>query len=189
MGPVNRQEPAQDSPRDWFLRVQHEVYEAALPLEVPDLVVAYRFSHEMVPDRQERYFAIQRIRSSGLTFPGVLKATVIRPRGTSIQRQAISLRKAHPADSVVEVVSRLSVTRETVDTDRCQAILSQVNRLSGVQVSVPRGDMFMVDSPVHQFRLNIGSLEMAATLAGEGTPLVQWADRTHQLLLGCLPAR
>jgi hypothetical protein len=178
---------SRDAAREWFLEVQEDAYEAAMPMRVPDLLVAFRTSHEMYPDTHERYFAIQYMRfGKGFIVPDALKATVIQPVGASVQTQLINLRMRDRGATLPELVSRLSLRKEITDVDGCSAILDQVKRLSGLRFSIPRRDIVTLDAPLHHVAVNVGNLKMTAAIEGTKDPLVAWGVRTHDLLRDCL---
>jgi hypothetical protein len=174
------------SASEWFLQVQEQALAEAMPLTLPDLVVAYRATQEMSPDAHERYFAIQYGRVQGVIFRDLLTAIVVRPMGRSIQQQLIGLRMQDRAAPLSALVSRLSLRRHTLDTSACKAIATQMNRLSEVRMSMPRSDIITFDATVHRIVVNMIDLKMTATISMNENPLVDWAERTHELLLDCL---
>jgi len=57
-----------------------------------------------------------------------------------------------------------------------------------VRLSMPRRDIITLDAPVHRIAVDFGNLKMTAAIEDGKSPLVQWAARTYELLLGCRPA-
>jgi hypothetical protein len=53
---------------------------------------------------------------------------------------------------------------------------------------MPRRDIITLDAPVHRIAVDFGNLKMTAAIEDGKSPLVQWAARTYELLLGCRPA-
>jgi hypothetical protein len=186
VGPFPQDSKQHDDARGWFLKVQQQAYDMVMPMDVPDLVVVYRGSHESVPATFERYLAIQRIRVLGLTSPNALEATVIMPVARSVQQQSVALREANPSGSLDSLLPKLVLKRQTLDGGICKAIGDQVRRLSDIQLSIPRPDRIILDAPVHRFAIHLGSLKMSAEIEGDTSSVVAWAARTHELLLGCL---
>jgi len=185
VGPFPQDSKQHDDAIGWFLKVQQQAYDKVMPMDVPDLVVAYRGSHEIVANI-ERYFAIQRIRVEGRTFPEFLEATVVIPVGHSVHQQLVALREANPTGSLDSLLPKLVLKRQTLDGGICKAIGDQVRRLSDIQLSIPRPDRIILDAPVHRFAIHLGSLKMSAEIEGDTSSAVAWAARTHELLLGCL---
>jgi hypothetical protein len=188
-GQASSPQSSNDSARAWFLERQDEAYEAVMPLAVPDRIVAYRFVHETQPDMHERYFSIQHIRVEGRTFRALISATVVAPVGNSIQRQLRTLRAKDGAASMADTLSRVTLRKETVDVEHCRAIADQLDGFSGVSMSMPSRDIFMLDADVRRIAVNMGNIRMTAEIQGGQSQLVAWADRTHELLLGCLSKR
>ena len=175
--------------RGWFLQVQERAFDAVMPLDVPDVVVASRASHESSPATPERYFAIQRIRVGGMTSWAALTATVVAPVGRSVQEQLIGLREQKPSEPLSGLLPTVTLKRDTIDLDKCKAAFNQVMRLSDVQLSIPRPEIIVLDAPIHEFNIHLGSLTLRAAIEGNRSSLVEWGERTHELLLGCLSKR
>jgi hypothetical protein len=170
--------------RNWVAEFKRRAWDSLMPLASPGLV-AYRGYRDIYPQEMERYFAIQF--SPGPFDRDRMSATVVVPIGGSIRQQLLELHMTNRGASFESVLSQIAVRRVNFDATTCRAIRDQMDALPKVRITVPERDVLAIDPYVHRIVLNVGPLEMDATVTDETNPLVRWAVETNAALSKCDP--
>ena len=177
------QEPT-DADWEWYARYRDRALERLMPMDDIALV-RYRSYHDLDHDVAERYFRIE-WNHGGVFDSTKLSATVVTPIGSSIQGQLLRLHMANRSASFDAVLSKITVRRSTVETPTCAPLLTQMDGLVDVRISLPRRDLLYL--PMHRVWHHVIVQffdEIDVKLGNPESALARWATTTTDMLLKC----
>jgi hypothetical protein len=172
----------------WLEASRPKAFERLMPLAAhPGLLVAYRSYRDLYPDVLEHYLRIEREPKSGGT-PEAFVATVVVPVDRSVQQQLLDLHRARPGVTLDAVVSGIAVRRVVIASARCPSLVTSIDALSGLNITIPPRDVIVLHPVVHHFVVDLGTLHMDGTLFDDEAPLVRWAETAMATVGQCAAA-
>lgn len=167
--------------RDWKWLSEHRetAFETWMPVESqPGSYVAFRSYRDLYQDVPEEYFLI---RDMGSSFEGV----VIKPEGSSVQRQLLEAYMAHREEPFESIVKAIKIRQARVRSAECPALDAAMAALERLRFGMPDRQTLILHPEVRRVVVNFVSGHIDAIFYEDDHPLVLWARRTYADLAAC----
>jgi hypothetical protein len=169
----------------WLEASRPKALDRLMPLAArPGLLVAYRSYRDLYQDVLEHYLRIEREPQSGGT-PGVFMAIVVTPVGRSVQQQLMDGHRARPGLTLDAMLHDIAVSRLVVTSSSCPSLVTSIDALSGLNITIPPRDVIVLHPVTHHFVIDLGTLHMDGTLYDDDAPLVRWAEQAMATVRQC----
>jgi len=174
--------PSEDDWR-WLDQFRQAALDALMPITGKRLV-EYRSYRDLYHDVQERYFTIAYADGPGYDRNRLI-ATVVVPKGQSIQQQLLNLHMKDLEASFDSLISKVVVRQYVLTTEKCPAIRARLDALSKLTILLPERDVIILHPVVHRMIIDLGVMRLDATIDDQNNSLVRWAAQTLEALVQC----
>jgi hypothetical protein len=174
---------------DWLNSHRTDAFDRLMPVaSAPRQFVAYRSYRDLYQDVPESHFSISFADGPTLSLAKVLATTTV-PVGRSVQQQLLDMHMGDREASLETLLPRVAIQRAAITELQCPTLKSRVDALLRTSIAIPKQSVIRLHGFQHRIVIDLGGIQVDATLDDAENDVIQWAVGTSNALRKCMNER